>query len=451
MTKKRYSFVCLQPSQRRLLFIGLAIAAVVVVRMSVSVWAQPVWTPPADRGYPWNPGIPGGIPNRTTVCATVAPPSGNAASAIQSALNACPQDQVVQLTAGTFAVNSTVFVPTGRTLRGAGQGQTIIAPSNTGSLQTSPLAIGLLWGKTVSSRDLTADAPRGATSVTLNDASGLTVGEIILIDQVTDPNLTTWGSNCTSVNDDCRIWFTRRDRPIGDMLEITGISGNVVSFATPLAIAFRVSSQAQIARFADNAGTVRPLPRYAGIENLTVTSPTNSRGGVAMTSAAYSWVKNVEVRNTEGDNVGMFGCYRCVLRDSYLHSTSNPNPGGAGYGNRVDSYVSRTSLIENNVSRDSTRSWSCGLRGRGNVVGYNYMEDGYVGDYPSMVEVGLNAPTWPARTTSCSRATRRSTTTATTPGATPSTSRGSATIAWASGGRSLRSTSATAATRAPWA
>ena len=60
-----------------------------------------------DRRTTWNPGIPGGIPVRTTVCATLeASAYGNgladATPGIQAAIDACPEGQVVRLSAGRF-------------------------------------------------------------------------------------------------------------------------------------------------------------------------------------------------------------------------------------------------------------------------------------------------------------------------------------------------------------
>ena len=66
--------------------------------------------PAPERRTTWNPGIPGGIPARTTVCATIhASTYGNgtidATAGIQAAIDACPVGQVVQLSAGNFLVN----------------------------------------------------------------------------------------------------------------------------------------------------------------------------------------------------------------------------------------------------------------------------------------------------------------------------------------------------------
>ena len=69
---------------------------------------------PQDRRVDWSQaGIPGGIPNRTTICATInATTYGNgttdATTAIQNAIDDCPANQVVYLPAGTYKVSSPV-------------------------------------------------------------------------------------------------------------------------------------------------------------------------------------------------------------------------------------------------------------------------------------------------------------------------------------------------------
>ena len=90
---------------------------------------------PADRTTTWRPGVVGGIPNRTTVCATLnAATFGNgsqdASGAIQTALDACPSGQVVMLTAGTFTVNNYLLIHSAITLRGAGAGVTLLRKTN---------------------------------------------------------------------------------------------------------------------------------------------------------------------------------------------------------------------------------------------------------------------------------------------------------------------------------
>ena len=66
----------------------------------------------------------GGIPNRTTICATVSPLGGGQddAAQIQNAVNNCPSGEVVQLTAGTFTINAPHLVTIDKsiTVRGSG-------------------------------------------------------------------------------------------------------------------------------------------------------------------------------------------------------------------------------------------------------------------------------------------------------------------------------------------
>lgn len=87
---------------------------------------------PAGRKIDWSyAGIPGGIPERTSVCATIdSAVYGNgtkeATDAIQKALDSCPDGQVVYVPQGTYIVNRTIHLYDYDTLRGAGPGKTIL-------------------------------------------------------------------------------------------------------------------------------------------------------------------------------------------------------------------------------------------------------------------------------------------------------------------------------------
>ena len=52
---------------------------------------------------------------------------------------------------------------------------------------------------------------------------------------------------------------------------------------------------------------------------------------------AYCWVKNVEAHWSIGTSVGFYATFRSVLRDSYIHETPDPNPGGGGIPSRPQS------------------------------------------------------------------------------------------------------------------
>jgi len=344
---------------------------------------------PPERRTTWNPGIPGGIPARTTVCATVSAAAyGNgvmdATAGIQAAIDACPPDEVVRLSAGEFAVNGTdpIRINKGIVLRGAGASQTRLTKTTT---TANPLIlIGERWLQEAGSVDLTADAPKGANSVQVKSAAGFSVGQLVVVDETTDDSYVYWGTNAAvAPGGPGRGWFTRYDRPVGQMLEIASISGNAVSFTTPLHIAFDTAHRAQITRY-----TIPYGAKYAGVEDLYV------RGGqddnVTLRFALSSWVKGVESDWSMGDSFALDSCLRCVLRDSYAHDTPNPYPGGAGYMLSLATYTA-DSLVENNIFMNGNKVMVMRASGGGNVIAYNYFDNGHIGNDLGWMETGLNA------------------------------------------------------------
>jgi hypothetical protein len=78
------------------------------------------------------------------------------------------------------------------------------------------------------------------------------------------------------------------------------------------------------------------------------------------------------------------------VRDSYLHTTVDPNPGGAGYGIGVNQYAS-DNLYENNVVWNFNKMTIGRASGGGNVFAYNFFQDGYGEGYRDIVEIGAGA------------------------------------------------------------
>lgn len=349
---------------------------------------------PPDRRAVWDPGLNpvGGIPKRTRLCATVTPSGGDDTQAIQMALDSCPANQVVSLTAGTFNISGEGLALTRSeiTLRGTGPATRLVKQPGS---NLPVIIIGTRWYKYTQPVDLVADAAQGATAVTLRSDPGLLPGEIVTIDQVTNPTLTQWSPTRSPPGNESRGWFGRYDRPIGQVLEVKSVNGTSVTFTTPLHIGFTTASKAQVVRFsADENGPMTPAVRYSGVEDLYVYGGEGGDGGgnIHLFATAYSWVKNVESDGSSGASVSLDGTFRCVLRDSYLHSTKDPNPGGGGYGIALNQYAA-DNLVENNISWNFNKVIVMRTTGGGNVIGYNYMEDGWGSGYPTIPEVGLNA------------------------------------------------------------
>ncbi len=354
---------------------------------------------PTDRLTTWNPGLNavGGIPQRTTIFKTLLPNGRDDTDAIQGALDDCPKGQVVQLGPGTFKIfgDGLEIIRSNVLLRGSGPDKTLLEKYD-GDFPV--IIIGLRWFKYSSPVRLTASAPKGATTVTLARNPGYKVGELVVLNQLSDDARSDtvapvrkvfWGTRAPPGSEP-RGWFSEYDRPIGQTLEIASIDGNQLTFTTPLHVSFEADLEAHVVRISRQAeGPPVHAVKYSGIEDLAVTNGGGGDGGgnIHLFAAAYCWVKNVESSGSLGHSCNLEGTFRCEVRDSYFHSTRDPNPGGAGYGIGVNRYAS-DNLYENNVVWNFNKLTVARASGGGNVFGYNYFQDGYGAGYPNFVEVG---------------------------------------------------------------
>src|SRR5258708_4949571 len=97
-------------------------------------------------------------------------------------------------------------------------------------------------------------------------------------------------------------------------------------------------------------------------------------GNISVILCAYCWVKNVESHWAGGTSVGFYATFRSVLRDSYIHETPSPHPGGGGYLVGVN-WGASDNLVENNVMWNANKNIVMRATGGGNVIAYNYMDD----------------------------------------------------------------------------
>ncbi len=326
-----------------------------------------------------------------------APAGGDDTGAIQAALNGCPADQVVKLNAGTFNINGNglSFRTSDCTLRGSGTGTPGSGAGGTRLIKadraTNPsyaiLYVGYDPSQFSSSINLASDAVKGSNSVTLVSNPGIQVGEIVLIDHNTnnDPQV-FWGPNHDGPGGGSRRWFVRQDRSLNQMMEVTAVNGTTITFATPFHITFQTLYAAQLSRYA------QPVLHRTGVEDIYFYGGQGGdwHGNVPMSLCAYCWIKNIEAHWSVGTSVGLYGTYRSELRDSYIHETPDPNPGGAGYMVGLN-YGASDNLVENNIMWYGNKVIVMRGTGGGNVVAYNYMDDAFGSTYPNMPEAGMNA------------------------------------------------------------
>ncbi|HSU07521.1 MAG TPA: hypothetical protein VLI93_18300, partial [Acetobacteraceae bacterium] len=367
----------------------------------------------------------GGIPNRTTACATVSPLGGGRddTNKIQNAIESCPPGQVVQLAAGTFTIAEGNFVQVDRgiTLRGAGPGRTILQRTGGAVLNRespggnpSPIAIvgPMRWNNDFVSANLTADAAAGKSSVAVKSTAGFSVGQIVLLDERSDANWqkdpqgrgsiwaepdfrVVWQKHKPALSDiddfdasqtpqtpgSAGGWFSRLDRPTAEYHRISAISGNSITFDSPVTISYRVAHQAQLSH------TQTPYVTNAGVENMTLSN--GDDGQLRFQWAAMSWAKNVESTVWGGEGFAIDFSFRIQLEEFYVHDAAWAEPGGAGYAISLANGSSEI-LIENGISLRANKVMVSRCSGAGSVTAYNYMDDGHINTDDSWIEIGLN-------------------------------------------------------------
>ena len=371
----------------------------------------------------------GGIPNRTTVCATIKPRGSGLddTTNIQNAVTACPAGQVVSLPAGTFTVTegNSIMLNNGITLRGAGPGSTIIQRTNgckalsrssNGNCGSNPSPFIIVgpeqYNDWVTSTNLTANAVQGANSVQVASASGFAVGQTVLLDELSNagwqPDVGVGGTSKIWAASDYRVtwqkhnpsqgfddlssseypyqnntagcWFNtseapsgttqRCDRTTSEIKRISAISGTTITFDSPITISYRVANTAQLSYYQ------KAFTANAGVENMTLSGADD--GALVFQNAVNSWAYRVECTVWLGHGcMQVNGSLRVQLEQFYVHDGAWPEPGGGGYAIAL-CCGSTEILTENGIALRADKVLASFQSGAGSVTAYNYMDQAFI-------------------------------------------------------------------------
>ena len=345
---------------------------------------------PEDRRYPWHPGIPGGIPTVTNICAAVTDPPYNAsgdgaaddAAAIQQALDDCANagGGVVLAPAGTYRVTVGLALPSGVVLRGEGPDLTHIEGDQTA--EKAILQAGS-WDEDPSPETaITGGLERGSSQLTVASTAEFVVGDFIIVDQLNDDDLVRVNGQDVDPSESGCTWGSRDDgtRLLGQMAVITSIdaAGSTVGIDPPLAMPLSASLQPEIQRVR------RQITRDVGIEDLYVMDRSfrgDNNANIRFWGVAYSWIRNVESAFVSGRHIQLTKAFRCEVRDSYVHEAYNYDPGANAYGIALENQSTET-LVENSIIYYLNGGLMMDSAGPGNVFGYNYVDLMFGRDYP---------------------------------------------------------------------
>lgn len=359
------------------------------------------------RAIDWSKaGVVGGVPARTTICATLNP--GASSAQINSAISSCPPGQTVFLNAGTYSGLSSLNF-TGHpnvTLRGAGADQTILVFTG-GSCGAAALicfeSSDINWKGTPSNLvNWTAGYAPGTTVITLASVPNLKVGNPIILDQLddTENGCDTGGVLVTQQNSTCAS-------PISP-----GIAGPFSlegNFGGPQRTNGGIRQQEQIVVVAGCNGSTTPgfacigtnvqvtispalyMPNWRasqspqawwatnpamgdGIEDLTIDGTNaGSNPPVEMFNSVNTWVKGVRIIDAYRSHVRLEYATHATIRDSYFFINQAAIPTNYGF----ECYSGSDSLVENNIYHAVTGPLLLNGACEGNVIAYNFTINQY--------------------------------------------------------------------------
>jgi hypothetical protein len=343
------------------------------------------------RAVDWsNVGVVGGIPSNRTQCGSTIAPYSGAPTAINNAIASCGANQYVSLGAGTFNLTSMINWGTQNnvTLRGQGANSTFIVFSNGGNCVGVGADVCIAGsenygGGPSNTANWTGGYTQGTTSITLDKAPNLAVGNVISLDQCDDGFS---GSSCAGSAKDpgnayvCETMLVcgseigsgtgRPNRAQAQMVTVTSISGKgpyTVGITPGLYMPNWRSGQTPGAWWgATISGN--------GVENLSM-DHSNSTGnvGVLLINATNSWVKGVRSIKSNRNHVWLTLAPHNVVRDSYFYGTQDAAQ--QSYG--VELFQASDALVENNIFEQVAAPIIANGSASGAVVGYNFTINDY--------------------------------------------------------------------------
>ncbi len=359
-----------------------------------------------SRAVDWsNAGVPGGIPNRPTICATLGI-AGQSATFVQSlslaqintAIASCPSGQSVLLNPGTYTlVGGIVVNKPNVTLRGSGADQTFLIAGG-GGLSCwgagSNICIqgSFNWdGGPQNSANWTAGYAQGTTSITLDAVPNLRVGSLIILDQADDAtdgfpqagDIFVCGIAGSCVGQGTHAGRSGRGQQ--QMVTVTSISG-----AGPYTVGISPSVAMPNWRSSQKPGAwwASVVISGVGIEDLTLDNSAglgalcSGCGNIVFFNATNSWVRGVrsiEHNGTGGiplqSHVRLIATARSTIQDNYLYGSDNWSQ---SYG--IEPIESSDNLIQNNICHHVTSCTVINGPDSGSVIAYNFsIDDNYTG------------------------------------------------------------------------
>lgn len=337
------------------------------------------WTPGTSTGVPGGVAqyLPGGANQRTSLIDVTQPPysadntgASNATPAIQAAINAAAQGQVIYLPPGTYLIGDPGLrvgvydgiTSSNITIRGAGPGSTILVAGSTTSATPLSLGYGDDWATPVS---ILGAPAKGATVLYLLDASGFasSVGKLVRVVYSNETNLSSIQAGAAPV-----VHVAGWDNLRGQVSQVTAVTANSISISPGL----------YQAPESDVTAAVSPLAygrqsNAVGLENFTIDMSNSSASYAIFQGSSYGcWSYNLKIIGGSNYQYFMLNSLQSEVRHcTFTSPTAHNGPNGGSMMVQTDSGL----LFEDNIIYNGFPCIEVIKGSSGNAFSYNFFDN----------------------------------------------------------------------------
>lgn len=354
-----------------------------------------------SRAIDWTKaGVTGGIPNRTTICATLS--SSATASQINSAISSCPAGQVVKLNPGNYTVNGGLRMRNNVTLRGSGANSTTLnfTGFSTGIGGAGEYAIGFegtyssqWWDKVpgpfggnpsniktwTGTNGQAGVYTKGSTVLNLGSAPtgspNLAVGDMLFMFQNDDSGPHS-GLIVSATGGASREGSEyTRGTGLRQAVKVVAISGTQVTITPGLYLdIWRTSQNPRVYWWGGDV-------RGAGLEDLFIESGSRSHyTSISFFEASDSWVKGVKVHQTGARSHAQICLSRNItIQSSAFYDGCQGGCEGSATAYGIEFFAPSAALVANNILVNIESPFLASTATSGSVIAYNYEIGGDTG------------------------------------------------------------------------
>lgn len=290
----------------------------------------------------------------------ITPEAGDVTSALQALIDSVTVPTVLRFPRGTYRLGKISIGRSNLILRGSGCFETVIRATQDGTVfgwwgEGGAYDYARL-GPEYQPRQVTADAPPGATELTVADASRLSPGDIVLVEE----DLDEWS-------------YKAAKRSRGGIFQLTAVKGNRLTLDLPLA-----RGLSDVGADKKNAIVAKLKPVCnVGLEHLRIEMPEQpgeKASALFLKRVSNAYVAGVTIHNPSRHHVEICYSRQVSVEGCFFDEAKQKGGGGYGYGVCLRD-LSTGCRVENNIFRDLRHAMATEAGANYGVFAYNLNVD----------------------------------------------------------------------------